>query len=106
LRDLLPSPRRSKTYSLNAIVVGFLLAFVSAASVIPGVILMWIGLAQALTDDESRRWMEGFVVAILLGTLARAVGGTTPAPEVAQYQIGRPQVEIALSADESIPADR
>jgi hypothetical protein len=85
-----PAVSNARSFALIAVVVGFLMTFVSAISGF-GILVLWIGIALGLTGSATVRWGGGLILAVLLGSVGMTIGRgvSPPAPTPAATPAAR-----------------
>jgi hypothetical protein len=74
-------PRESRQgLALLAVAGGFILTLASATTAGFGILVLWIGIALAMTGSVVKRWGGGFIVALILGTMGMVMGGNSFSP--------------------------
>jgi hypothetical protein len=90
---------RNRGLALLAVAIGFILTIASSFTAGVGILLIWIGLAFALTGGAVIRWGGGFILALILGSVGQTIGGTSrsPAPSTpATSSSSQPTYDLAL----------
>ena len=68
---------RSRRLALVAAAFGFVLTLISSSTAGVGILLLWLGLAFSMAGGAVARWGGGFILALVLGAIGMALGGTS-----------------------------
>lgn len=69
---------KRRALGLLVVGIGFIMTIASSATAGFGLLVLWLGMGLWLNGSAIIRWGGGFLLALVLGAIGTAMGGTTP----------------------------